>query len=65
MSDAHPLTQRQIRCLETLPEDHELVTPGHGSPIVRGPKGELLQVKPSGRLVALVQGVQSYLQVHG
>jgi hypothetical protein len=65
MSDAHPLTQRQVRCLETLPKDHELVTPGRGSPIVRGPKGELFGVKPNGRLVALVESVQSYLQVHG
>jgi hypothetical protein len=65
MSDTQSLTQRQIRSLDTLPEDHEVVTTGHGSPIVRGPKGELLQVKQNGRLVPVVQSVQSYLQVHG
>jgi len=65
MSDTESLTSGQIRCLEKLPADHELVTTGHGSPIVRGPRGELLGVKPSGRLVPLVQSVQSYLYVHG
>ena len=62
---AHPLTQRQIRCLEKLPERHELVTRDHDSPIVRGPKGELLRVKQNGRLEPLVQRVQSYLRVYG
>jgi hypothetical protein len=65
MSDTDSLTARQIRCLEKLPENHELVSAGHGSPIVRGPRGELLRVKPNGRLVPLVQCVQSYLYVHG
>jgi hypothetical protein len=65
MSDTESLTARQMRCLEKLPANHELVTTGHGSPIVRGPRGELLAVKPNGRLVPLVQGVQSYLYVHG
>ena len=41
------------------------MTTGHGSPIVRGPKGELLRVKQNGRLEPLVQSVQSYLRVYG
>jgi hypothetical protein len=65
MSNTESLTAGQIRCLEKLPADHELVTTGHGSPIVRGPRGELLTVKPNGRLVPLVESVQSYLYVHG
>jgi hypothetical protein len=65
MSDTESLTAGQIRRLEKLPEDHELVTTGHGSPIVRGPRGELLRVRPNGRLVAVVESVQSYLYVHG
>ena len=65
MSDTESLTVGQIRCLEKLPEDHELVSTGHGSPLVRGPRGELLRVKPNGRLVPLVQSVESYLYVHG
>ena len=65
MSATHPLTHRQIRCLEELPEDHEVVSTNGGPPIVRGPKGELLRVKPNGRLVALVESVQSYLDVRG
>lgn len=65
MSDTESLTAGQIRCLEKLPANHELVTTDHGSPIVSGPKGELLGVRPNGHLVPLVQGVQSYLYVHG
>ena len=65
MSATHPLTQRQIRCLAKLPVDHEVVSTDGGPPVVRGPKGEWLQVKPNGHLVALVESVQSYLYVHG
>jgi len=65
MSDTHPLTKRQIRCLEKLPEDHEVVSNGDSPPIVRGPKGQLLRVKQNGHLEALVEGVRSYLQVEG
>jgi len=65
MSDTESLTAGQMRSLEKLPADHELVSTGHGSPIVCGPRGELLAVKPSGRLVPLVQSVQSYLYVNG
>jgi len=60
------LTQRQIRRLERLPQDHEIVSINHGGPpIVRGPKGRLLRVKADGRLVGLVERVQSYLRVAG
>ena len=64
MSDDHPLTQRQIRCLEELSEEYGLVSTD-GVPIVHGPKGELLRVKRSGRLEAIVESVQSYLRVSG
>jgi hypothetical protein len=65
MSEIQPLTQRQIRCLENLAEDYEVVGLEDGPPIVRAPNGALLRVKANGRIVALVEPVQSYLQVHG
>jgi hypothetical protein len=65
MAGLRTLTQRQIRCLQKLPEDHEVVSTGEGSPIVRGPRGELLKVKTNGRMVALVETVKSYLHIHG
>jgi hypothetical protein len=65
MSGVHTLTRRQIRCLEELPEDHEVVSTGEGPPIVCGPRGELLRVRANGRMVPLVESAQSYLDVHG
>jgi hypothetical protein len=65
MPDTYPLNQRQIRCLEKLPADHELVASDDGPPVVRGPKGEWLRIKENGRLVPLVERVQSYLNVRG
>jgi hypothetical protein len=65
MSVIDPLTQRQIRCLENLPEDYEIVSLEDGPPIVRGPNGALLRVKADGRMVAVVETVQSYLRVYG
>jgi hypothetical protein len=65
MADVRTLTQRQIRCLQTLPEDHEVVSVDEGPPIVRGPRGQLLRVKTNGRMVALVEAVKSYLHIHG
>ena len=60
-----PLTKRQIRRLERLPEHHEVVSTSERPPIVRGPRGQLLQVKPSGRMESLVERVRSYLRVNG
>jgi hypothetical protein len=67
MPGTHLLTQRQIRCMEKLPEDHKLVSTGDRAPIVRRPDGQLLRVQPNGHLAAtfLVERVQSYLHVHG
>jgi hypothetical protein len=64
MSETHALTQRQIRCLEKLPEDHKVVSTDD-PPIVSGPNGKLLRIKPNGRMVALVESAQSYLDING
>ena len=65
MSDTHRLTQRQIGRLERLPEDHEVVSNGDSPPIMCGPRGQLFRVMSNGRLVPLVETVQSYLHVNG
>ena len=65
MSDTQRLTRRQIRCLEELPADHEIVSNRDSPPIVCGPRGQLSRVMPNGRLVALVERVRSYLYVNG
>ncbi len=65
MSDTQRLTRRPIRCLEELPDDHEIVSNGDSPPIVSGPRGQLFRVMPNGRLVALVKRVRSYLYVNG
>jgi len=65
MSDGYTLTKQQIACLEELADDHELVSTDDGPPVVRGPREELSRVGASGRLVALVEGVRSYLDVNG
>jgi hypothetical protein len=49
ISDTHALTKQQIRCLEELSENHEVVSTGDGPPIVCGPRGELLWVKANGQ----------------
>jgi hypothetical protein len=63
----HPplLSQRQLRRLETLPDDYRVVSARDGSPIVESPTGQTLRVQPNGRLAAtnLVDRVQSYLHV--
>jgi hypothetical protein len=67
MPSTHQLTQRQIRCMEKLPEGHKIVNTRHGAPIVRRGDGQLFRVQPNGRLAATirVERVQSYLDVHG
>ena len=60
-----PLTQRQIRRLERLPEHHEVVSTDQRPPIVRGPRGQLLRLQQNGHLEGLVQRVRSYLHVNG
>jgi hypothetical protein len=67
MSAARPLTPRQSRRLENLPDGHEIVSVRDGVPVVRRPNGQMSRMQPSGRLVvsSLVERVQSYLQVHG
>jgi hypothetical protein len=65
MSDTGTLTQPQIRCLEELPDDYEVVTEAEGAPILSGPRGQWLRVTPSGRIVPLVETRQSYLNANG
>lgn len=65
MLNIQPLTTRQIRRLETLPEHHEVVSTRDGAPVVRGPRGRLLRVERDGHMEGLVDRVQSYLHVNG
>jgi hypothetical protein len=59
------LTQRQLACLEKLPDEYRVVCVSNGSPLVRRPDGQPLRVQPSGQLATttLVQSVESYLQL--
>jgi hypothetical protein len=63
----HPplLTQRQLRRLETLPDDYKVVSARDGIPIVESPRGQALRLQPTGRLAAttFIERVQSYLNV--
>jgi hypothetical protein len=67
MSGTDLLTDRQIRCIEKLPDDQKVMRVRHGVPIVRQSDGRLLRMDANGRLVMTipVQMVQSYLHVHG
>jgi len=67
MPSTHQLTQRQIRCMEKLPEGHKMVNARHGAPTVRRSDGQLFRVQSNGRLTASIriESVQSYLDVHG
>jgi hypothetical protein len=67
MFGARLLTQRQIRCIERLPDGHKVVSVRDGVPIVRQQGGQLSRMQPNGRLVVTprVEAVQSYLHVHG
>jgi hypothetical protein len=59
------LTRRQLRRLETLPDNYRVVTSRDGTPIVESPTGQTLRLQPNGRLAAtsLIESVQSYLHV--
>jgi hypothetical protein len=61
------LTQRQVRCMENLPEGHVVLSTRRGVAIVRQPDGRLLRIQPDGRLATTlcVERVQSYLHVTG
>jgi hypothetical protein len=67
MPSITPLTQRQIRRMENLPEGHVIVSTRRGVAIVRRPDGRLLRIQPDGRLATTirVERVQSYLHVNG
>jgi hypothetical protein len=64
---SHPplLTRRQLRRLETLPDDYKVVSARDGVPIVESATGQTLRLQPNGRLAAttLIERVQSNL--HG
>jgi hypothetical protein len=59
------LTKRQLRRLETLPDDYKVVNARDGTPIVQSPAGQRLRLQPNGRLAAttLMESVTSYLHV--
>jgi hypothetical protein len=61
------LTARQLRRMAKLPEGHQVVSVRGRASFVRRPDGQLMRIRPSGRLVVTnpVQMVQPYLQVHG
>jgi hypothetical protein len=67
MSSTRQLTQRQIRCMEQLPEGHKVVNTRHGAPTVRRPNGQLLRLQRNGRLAAIIpiERVESYLHLRG
>lgn len=58
------LTQRQLACLEMLPEDYPVVGASDGSPVVQCPDGQMLLVQPNGKLAPTIRihSVQSDLQ---
>jgi hypothetical protein len=59
------LTRRQLRRLETLPDNYKVVSASDGTPIVESPTGQTLRPQTNGRLAAttLIESVQSYM--HG
>jgi hypothetical protein len=63
MSSTPPLTKQQLRRLRRLPANHKVVSIDERPPIVRGPKGQWMQVERNGRLEGLVERVRSYLHV--
>jgi hypothetical protein len=67
MSSVRRLTQRQIHCIEQLPEDHKLLNTHHGAPTVRQPDGQLWRLQRNGHLEAniRVERARSYLHLHG
>jgi hypothetical protein len=67
ISGTDQLTERQIRRIEELPDDQQVMRVRHGVPIVRQSDGRLSRMDANGRLVTIipVERVQSYLQVHG
>jgi hypothetical protein len=66
-SSTHRLTQRQIRCMEQLPEGQEVVNTRHCTPTVRRPNGQLLRLQRNGHLATItrVERAQSYLHLNG
>jgi hypothetical protein len=63
--DPPHLNQRQLRRLQTLPDDYRVVGARDGVPIVESPTGQTLRLQSTGRLAAtaLIERVESYLHV--
>jgi len=63
--DPPQLNQRQLRRLQTLPDDYRVVGAKDGVPIVESPTGQTLRLQSTGRLAAtaLIERVESYLHV--
>ena len=67
MSSTPALSQRQMRRMEQLRDDYEVVRSRDGVVILRRPDGPLLRMHRDGRLAPnlRVERVQDYLHVHG
>jgi hypothetical protein len=67
MSSTPLLTQRQMRRIEKLPSDYRVVSTRDGDVLLRRADGQLLRVRPDGRLAPTISvaRVQDYLHVHG
>jgi hypothetical protein len=67
MSSTPVLSPRQMRRMESLPEDYKVVRTRDGVVILRRADGQLLRMQSDGRLAPnlSVERVQDYLHVHG
>ncbi|MCW3027875.1 MAG: hypothetical protein JWN81_1086 [Solirubrobacterales bacterium] len=67
MSSTPVLSPRQMRRMESLPEDYRVVKTRDGVVILRRADGQLLRMQPDGRLAPnlSVERVQDYLRVSG
>jgi hypothetical protein len=67
MSSTPLLSQRQMRRMAKLPADYKVVNSRDGVVLLRRADGQLLRLKPDGRLAPnlSVERVQDYLHVQG
>jgi hypothetical protein len=67
MSSTPVLSERQMRRMEQLRDEYEVMKSRDGVVILRRPDGQLLRMHRDGRLAPnlRVKRVQDYLHVHG